>query len=581
MREKITRRRALAGGAAIAGGIVGGCLNPVDRLLGGSTAEQLSVQIATLPADEDEDATKITRQLVDRLEAIGIETEMIPLPPLQLQEEVLLRRNYDMYVAPMAVPHDPNFLRPLLHSRYIELVGWQNPFGFTNATLDEKLDAQRMQTGPDRIRTMNEIQDIVVSEQPYTPLIREQAIAAIGTDRFEGWTKYNSRDPMWLLGLERTDVSPNDDSLTVGTTAIETTETANPLRPRFSEFNPTRSLLYDQLARYFNGEYGSWLAESFTEENGSDYVRVRLRPNLRWHDGRQLTPSDVEFTYRFLADTSLGAAEAPLPAPTYQDRITAVDDIEIVGERTLRIRVDADGNAGMRAFTVPLLPEHIWEERTEVTDPEQGLTEAMTWENPEPIGCGPLAYEDRNRKQWIDMVRFGSHPINRNTQSLLNVQFTPVAFSDIRFQVVSSDANTLDLIEEGLADVTTPDLRSSVVSRIARSDEISLHVTPSRTVYHVGFNERKRPMRNPNFRRAVARVLNKRNIANSIFGGFADPIASPLIDNTWIPESLQWRETDPELPFIGSESELDVEAAREQFVEAGYVYTDDGKLIYA
>jgi peptide/nickel transport system substrate-binding protein len=204
----------------------------------------------------------------------------------------------------------------------------------------------------------------------------------------------------------------------------------------------------------------------------------------------------------------------------------------------------------------------------------------MTWENPEPVGCGPLAFEGRNRKERIDFARFDSHPINRDEGSLLNAQFSPVAFSDLRFQIVSSDANTLDLIDEDMADLTTPDLRSSVVSRIARSDNKALLVTPSRTVYHVGFNTRKRPMRNPNFRRAVAQVLDKQNIANELFDGFADPIASPLIDNTWLPQSLQWRGSDPEVPFIGSDGTLDVEAARKKFTEAGFVYTDDEELIY-
>lgn len=576
---RLTRRRALAGGAAVAGGIIGGYLGPIDGFLGGSTAEQVSVQVATLPADEDEDATLIARRLVDRLEAVGVETEMVPLPPLQLQEEILLRREFDIYVATMPIPHDPGFLRPLLHSRYIDQVGWQNPFGFTNATLDEDLDAQRLQTGGKRIETMREVQNILVNEQPYTPLVREQAIAAVGTDRFEGWSRFHARDPLWLLGLERSDVEPTDDSLTVGTRFLRISRTMNPIRPSFSEIDPTASLMYDRLARYYNGSYRPWLAESWTREQNDD-VRIRLRPDLRWHDGRSLTASDVRFTYRFLQDTSLGRAEVPLPAPTYHGRVTLVDDIDVVDDRTLRVKIDAEGGAGARAFTVPLLPEHVWEERTEITDPEQGLTEAMTWENPDPVGCGPLAFEDRNRQQWLEMTRFDDHPINREDRSVFDVQFSPVAFSDLRYQVVSSDSNSLELIEGGTADVTSPTLRSSVVSQITRSDEFSLLVTPSRTVYHVGFNTRRRPMNNPSFRRGVARILDKADIAGSIFDGFADPIASPLIDNTWIPESLQWRGSDPEVPFIGDNGSLDMESARETFVQAGFVYTDDGKLIY-
>jgi peptide/nickel transport system substrate-binding protein len=573
----LTRRRALAGGAAVAGGIAGGCLNPVDRLFGGSTTEPVAVEILTLPADEDEDATRIARQLLDRLRAVGIEATITLLPPLQLQERVLLQQDFDIYVGTMPVPRDPGFLRGLLHSRYIERLGWENPFGFTNATLSEALDEQRYQTGPQRIDTFREVQRTVASEQPYTPLVVEQAIASVGTDRFDQWMTVPARDPLWLAGIEYVG-DGGDRSLTVATTDREITQNTNPIRPRFGELDVTTTYLYDRLARYYDGALRPWLAESWSRE-GSE-LTVRLRPELHWHDGAALTASDVAFTYRFLADTSLGESDVPLPAPRFQNAVSLVEAVAAPDDRTVRLSVDAAGIAALAPLTVPLLPEHVWSSRTAVTDPKRGLTEAMTRANTDPVGSGPLAFESRVEWERLDLTRFDDHPLNREGSDLFDVQFSPLSFTDLRFLIAPSDVTAVEHIEQGTADVTAPNLRSSAVSRIVRSDEQSLLVTPSRTMYHVGYNCRRQPLRNPNFRRAVARLLDKGAVASGAFDGFADPATSPLIDTTWVPSSLRWDGSDPEVPFSGEDGELNTETAKRQFVDAGYVYSDDGQLIY-
>jgi superfamily II DNA/RNA helicase len=49
---------------------------------------------------------------------------------------------------------DPDFLRPLLHSRYKEEPGWQNPYGFVDISVDELIDEQTTQTGSSRKETV-------------------------------------------------------------------------------------------------------------------------------------------------------------------------------------------------------------------------------------------------------------------------------------------------------------------------------------------------------------------------------------------------------------------------------------------
>ena len=64
---------------------------------------------------------------------------------------------------------------------------------------------------------------------------------------------------------------------------------------------PLVNLVYDTLMwRDAKGTPQPWLARSVSRENGGRRYIVRLRPGLRWHDGRPLTAADVAFTFDFV-----------------------------------------------------------------------------------------------------------------------------------------------------------------------------------------------------------------------------------------------------------------------------------------
>jgi peptide/nickel transport system substrate-binding protein len=81
-------------------------------------------------------------------------------------------------------------------------------------------------------------------------------------------------------------------------------------------------------------------------------------------------------------------------------------------------------------------------------------------------------------------------------------------------------------------------------------------------------------------RRAIARRFDKEYLVDSVFDGHADPLTTPMVGDKWVPPSLRWDGSDPEVPFAGTGGELDVEQARQYFEDAGLQYTDEGRLVY-
>jgi len=129
-------------------------------------------------------------------------------------------------------------------------------------------------------------------------------------------------------------------------------------------------------------------------------------------------------------------------------------------------------------------------------------------------------------------------------------------------------------------------LRPTTIERITEDEAVELDTTSQpASCYHIGYNTRRLPLRNPHFRRAVARLVDTATIVSEDFNDYADPatnvLARPGAETAadWIPQSLRWGGADPKVPFIGTEGELDGNEARSLFRSVGYQYDSDQRLV--
>ncbi|WP_132057968.1 ABC transporter substrate-binding protein [Halorussus amylolyticus] len=588
--SRFTRRELLAGGSAVAAASTAGCIKRVRSVFGRTSPRQVSIQVKTVPADSDEYSVRIAREFAKQCREAGIDATVVPMALEELQRQVLLNREFDVYVGqfPEASHIDPDVLYPLLHSAFSGESGWQNPFGFADLELDERLEAQRTAESSERAEAVDDAQTIVAREQPFVPVVAPDVIQAIRRGRFTGWTDYGPNTPLGYLAArtdDDTDEPQPDDEFRGVLTDQRVTENLNPLAVEFRRHGTFTDLLYDPLARRFDGETRPWLASDWEwETDGGRAARVTLRDDLAWHDGEPLTADDVAFTYRFLVDTSLREAESPVPASRYRGRSSLVTDVESVDDRTVRLEFEDAGEAvAERALTLPILPEEVWSDQTELTsiagiDLQDDVTEALVWNNPDPVGSGPFEFVRRSPREMLLLERYDDHFLWRDDDIDAVERFGDASIDRLSVRVTSSDVSAVELVASGEADATITGLSAKTVPRIARSDELELSAKPTRAFYHIGFNTRRAPMANPRFRRALARLVDKSFVANEVFDGYARPIASPLAGTRWLADDLRFDENDPVVPFVGSDGELDRERAQSEFQSAGFRY-ENGLLV--
>ena len=114
--------------------------------------------------------------------------------------------------------------------------------------------------------------------------------------------------------------------------------------------------------------------------NGREYI-LKLKPNLKWHDGTGLTADDVLFTYQVIQNPEYGS---PLRRSWNRVEVAKVDDL------TVKITTRESSATFVSNLTVGILPKHLWE-----NVPPASF--ALSQYNLEPIGSGPYSVSEIQR----------------------------------------------------------------------------------------------------------------------------------------------------------------------------------------
>jgi peptide/nickel transport system substrate-binding protein len=591
MTDPTTGRRpllaALGSGASV---LAGGCLRRARNVAGWESPQQVRLRIKTLPADADPYALELARNVAGWFRAAGVDAGVVPMAEQELLRRTLLRGEFELFLVRLPARfRDPDALVALLHSRYADAPGWQNPFGYANLDVDERLETQRRATGDERREVLETLQLSVARAQPFTLLTVPDDVRAARTAAYANWSSIDFGSPLGYLRLEPGDGGDGGDASTLRVVATDhrATTNLNPLSVEFRRSGVLTGLLYDPLGYEVGDRLRPWLADSWTVTDGPPPVaRVELREGVRWHDGEPLTAHDVAFTYDLLADTTVDAdgERVPIPSPRFRGRSSLVDDVVVLDDATVEMHfVDAAPRVAMRACSVPILPRHVWIERTDpasIGGIDVGpVTDALVTDNIPPVGSGPFRFVRNAPREALVLERVDDHFANRR-ESPADAA-TPgdrIPFERLAVHVVGSDDAAVGVVDGGDADVTATAVGADTVPSIGRSATLDLVVDRSERPYVLGYNTRRRHLNNPQFRRTLARLIDGEYLAETVLEGYGRPAVGPLWDTPWYPARLVWRGRDPVTPFLGTDGAVDGRRARAAFREVGYRY-EDGALV--
>ncbi|KDE60603.1 hypothetical protein EL22_08050 [Halostagnicola sp. A56] len=628
--ERISRRSLLAAGAAGLTATTAGCMNRVQSLVNSTTninADESALQITTVPSDDDRQAIQIVRELEANLETLGFDVSLDMRSTTEFQETVFLDQDFDMYVGTYPIGPDPDFLYELLHSSFATEEGWQNPFGFIDFDIDSLLTGQRQESGTERQTQIKRLLFEVAKKKPFIPICLPSGDRAVGDAMASPWERYHPHSRLAYFGDDQT-----PETLTSIIMSSQPTQNLNPFATAYRSHGTYIDLIYDSLAvdgaliadgeglAEFDSDLETairpWLAESI--DVGDSELTLSLREDVQFHDGEELTAADVEFTYEFIADTSMGTAVSggepiDLPATNYRRHAATVEEVSTTGDYEVTIAFETNQTVAERALLVPILPKHVWGlgdgsetdqpgalgefEQNQIPSRQRRWSLLGSDETDLIVGSGPYEFANRVQRDQFSLERFENHFTSNND----GIDYPQVAPETLEFLNDTSSASAVQQVEGGVVDVTTSRIEPHVIEDItAGGDDDVLSDHRSWSFYHIGFNDNVLPCSDQEFRHAVARIVDREWIVDSIFSGHAEPIWTPVRDHPVSDDELEreateWMdqrgierdgridESQPFAPFCGNESmqegRVDFDQARRVFESAGFQFDEDGMIV--
>lgn len=293
----------------------------------------------------------------------------------------------------------------------------------------------------------------------------------------------------------------------------------------------TASISYQMILNIFeglmapetDGTLKEGLAESYSlSDDGLTYT-FKIRPGVKFHNGEDLTVEDIQYSF----DRLMGKNGGEKMSNSFDN----VASTEAPDANTFVIKLKEPNSNFLYSCTArqsAILPKS--------NDGKH---------NENPIGTGPFAYVKYSPGSNLELKK-NEHYWQEGLPYLNKVTFT--FQSDDQAAIMSLMANEVDL-------TSVPWQR---VSEVENNYNLSHQNNNSSLI--VTFNEMKAPFNNVKVRQAINYAVNKSDIIDSVFAGYAVPLGS----------NMSPAMGDYQKKGLENKYKRDVEKAKALLAEAGY-----------
>ncbi len=331
-----------------------------------------------------------------------------------------------------------------------------------------------------------------------------------------------------LVALEVSCSGGSSDSKALIWARSADSSTLDPAEVEWGEDAKVVQSLYDTLVTYKGDsvDLEGKLAERWSWSSDGKTLTFELRKGVAFHDGTPLDAEAVVFTFeRFLKPDHPQRPRTPCP---YGSNFADIEKVAADGPHKVIFTLKQP--SVVMLYNLTLFAAHIV---SPAAVKQHGQKFAVN-----PVGSGPyrLARWDRDVRIVLDRneTYWGPKP----------------AVDRVIVVPVKSPQTAIEKLRKGEVHVVDhPTLAD--VKALSSDPNTQVDTETSLTVSYLGFNLRRHPYSDPNFRRAVSLALDRKTLNDLAYHGLAEP-ASNLV-----PPAL-WKDACPTPPY-----EVDLEKAKE------------------
>lgn len=255
--------------------------------------------------------------------------------------------------------------------------------------------------------------------------------------------------------------------------------------------------VYDPLYIVSNSETRYYLAESRTISEDGLTITLKLKNNLKWHDGQPITADDIIFNF----DYKNNALNKSTSGTKVNGEVIAYEKVDDLTVKFSLPSVSASYDATLGS--IKLLPKHIYEGEENIATSEKNML---------GIGSGPFKIKEWNKGESLVLERFDEY--YREKASLESVVFKIMPNE-------SSQEIALQNGEVNFYRISSQDKYDKYIN----DDKYEVYSLDEGRINYMGFNSNSEIMKDVKAREAIALALNVDEIIEGAYG--SSSIAKP------------------------------------------------------
>lgn len=264
------------------------------------------------------------------------------------------------------------------------------------------------------------------------------------------------------------------------------------------------------------------LAESYSFESEGSVLNVKLKENVKWHDGEDFTSEDVKFTidtikYGMSNQSFIDSLSDILVS---SEALKYLKEVKVIDEYNLMLSFDGVYGNVLEGLVFPIIPKHIFQSGRDLKDT---YNKALAKENYKPIGTGPYKEIEINNLKNATLEIYPDYWGNKPYIS----KIIGKALKDEELAVIS--------FETGQTDLTT----SIGVDweKYAQNKKVEIYEYASNRYEFLGFNFRDGLFtgeKGKALRKAIAYGIDRQLIIQKIYLGHATRNDVPIHPESWL-----------------------------------------------
>jgi len=295
-------------------------------------------------------------------------------------------------------------------------------------------------------------------------------------------------------------------------------DTMNPLLSNNKNVKEISRILFDSLINVgnnYNLEYG--LASEIAKYDNLTYI-IKLRDDVKWHDGTDFSSQDVKFTIETILVTLRNAGITS----SYYENLKSISNIEIIDTHTIKLYLFEEVEFFEYNLTMPILCSNYFENEDIINTAKNNLIIGTGLFKISEVGEGIFKLIP-NENYW-----------NKNKKTLL---------TNIDVNLYGNIGEMYTAFKSGYIDIM--DISINNVEQYIGTLGYTKFDYPDREVNFLSINTQNPLLSDSRTRKAIALYLDKSNILANLGSGYM--IANFLYpSNTWIYDTRLDIATDSE-----------------------------------